>query len=168
MHRHLPLLVMFLAGCSEPTTPPSQTPDASIAGDAPVDASTTATVSGSLRRTVQPMGDARGSIYVAMFDRDPVLERDAAQVVGQTVLTDADLSGEGASMTYTLSGVPVRAAKYYLVAFLDDNTSVSDPSAAGPDRGDLVSLDGLAAPRLTVANAGTMTFDVNLNTVMPF
>lgn len=156
-------------GASEEGTQQNgSTPDAANV-DAPP---TGATVTGSVRRTAQPSssGDARGSIYIAIFDRDPVIERDAAQVVARTVLADADLTATTTSLPYTLPNVPPRASKYYVVGFLDDNGNVdlSSSSDAGPDKGDLVSLDGLASPKLSLATADAVTFDVTLNTVLPF
>ena len=140
--------------------------------DAPVDSVAGATVSGSVRRTAQPQstGDARGPIYIAIFDQDPVINRDTAQVVARTVIDNADLSAPNATASYMLENVPVRATKYYFVGFLDDNASVdaTNPEKAGPDKGDLVSLDGLASPKITLATAGASTYDVTLNTVLPF
>lgn len=138
--------------------------------DAAVDAVPSASVNGTVRRTAQPDGDAKGSIYLAIFDNDPVLDRDNAHVVARSVIADADMSASDAMVTYEITDVPLRATKYYFVGFLDDNANVNldDPASAGPDKGDLVSLDGLAAPTLTLATAGAVTFDVTLNTVLPF
>ncbi|CAN5900243.1 hypothetical protein BH11MYX2_BH11MYX2_35440 [soil metagenome] len=140
--------------------------------DAPVDSIAGATVSGSVRRTAQPGsgGDARGPIYIAIFDQDPIINRDTAQVIARTVIDNADLSAPNATVSYTLDAVPVRAMKYYFVGFLDDNANVDPMNAAnaGPDKGDLVSLDGLASPTLTLATPTAATFDVNLNTMLPF
>lgn len=153
-------------GESAPDSPDAATPDPRV------DASSSqlATVSGGISRSAQPMGDARGHIYVALFDRDPVANMDTAQVIARALLESADLSAPGASVAYSLMDVPARAEDYFLVAFLDDNGNVdpASPDDAGPDRGDLVSLDGIAAPKLEVSSAGTISHDVVLNSVLPF
>jgi hypothetical protein len=165
-------VVLFgTAACDDNGGPATDSPDAATP-DARVDAlsSQLATVTGSIRRSAQPMGDARGHIYVALFDRDPVANMDAAQVVSRALLENADLSAANASVAYSLLDVPARAEDYFLVAFLDDNSNVdpASPDDAGPDRGDLVSLDGLAAPKLAVSSAGTTSHEVVLNSVLPF
>jgi hypothetical protein len=157
--------------CSNDGEPATDPPDAATP-DASVDASPSqlATVTGQIRRSAQPMGDARGHIYVALFDRDPVTNMETAQVVARALLENADLSAPAATVAYSLLSVPARAEDYFLVAFLDDNGNVdaTKPDDAGPDRGDLVSLDGLAAPKLAVSSAGTTSHDIDLNSVLPF
>jgi hypothetical protein len=164
-------VLAIAAGCADEDHTASSSPDAAL-GDARSDAapSQLATVAGSIRRSAQPMGDARGNIYVALFDEDPVTNMDTAKVVARALLEAADLSAQGASVAYTLTDVPTRSADYFLVAFLDDNGNVdpATPDAAGPDKGDLVSLDGLAAPKLQVASVGTTQHDIVLNSVLPF
>ena len=95
---------------------------------------------------------------------------DTAQVVGNALLEDVDLSAAGASVAYAIDGIPPRAEDYYVIAFLDDNGNVdtSDPSSAGPDRGDLVSLNGVSTPKVSLPTAGDHTHDIDLNLVMPF
>lgn len=164
--------VGLLAGCSE-GEPTSDSVDAPLAVDAPptVDAPSGGggMLTGMVSRSAQPMGDARGHVFVALFDRDPVIDRMSAQVVARVRLDNVDLSASGASAPYTLTGIAPRAADYFLLAFLDDNSNV-DPTttAAGPDRGDLVSLDGFAAPKVKITVVGTKTENVVLNSVLPF
>ncbi len=127
------------------------------------------TLEGTVARTAQPMGDARGHVYVALFDKDPVINMASAQVIARVRLADADLASLGATVAYSLTNIPPRTADYFLLAFLDDNANVDPMSAsAGPDRGDLVSLDGLAAPRVKVNGGGTQTENITLNSVLPF
>ena len=45
---------------------------------------------------------------------------------------------------------------------------MNDPSKAGPDKGDLVSLDGFNFPTVTVSQPGEKTLDIVLNIAMPF
>jgi hypothetical protein len=116
------------------------------------------------------MGDAMGDIYVALFDRDPVTQMSQAQVVARQRLAAVSLAGNGASIAYQLTDIAPRSADYYLVAFLDDNGNVdaAHPEQAGPDKGDLVSLDGLAAPKVAVTSAGDHAHAITLNSVLPF
>ena len=165
------VLALPLAACSSNESG-NDTADASVASDAASDAAPgTATLSGNVSRTAAPSntGDARGHIYVALFDRDPVINQSSAVVVAMQRLDNADLSASGTTLPYTLTGIPPRAMDYFLLAFLDDNNNV-DPAAggAGPDKGDLVSLDGFASPKVEVSAAGTVTENIILNSVLPF
>jgi hypothetical protein len=166
-------LLAVMAACSSQQAPDgSAMPDAapvSPAADAasiPVGAS----LSGVVRRSAQPSGDAMGSVYVALFDQDPVANKDTAMVVGNALIADADLSGSSAMVAYSISNVAPRADDYYVIAFLDDNGDVdpTNPNAAGPDKGDLVSLQGVSAPKVKLGEAGPHMLDLDLNLVMPF
>ena len=161
-----------LLGCGETETTKGS-PDAAVSIDAApaIDAPTGGggTLAGMVSRSAQPMGDARGHVYVALFDRDPVINMSTAQVIARVRIDNADLSATGTTVAYTLTSIPPRTADYFLLAFLDDNANVDPTSAsAGPDRGDLVSLDGLAAPRVKVTGSGTQSEDIILNSVLPF
>ncbi len=125
---------------------------------------------GTIARSAMPDGDATGNVFVALFDRDPVSNMSTAQVVGQVMIENANLAAAGATVAYVLDDVPMRPEEYFMIAFLDDNGNVdlSNPDGAGPDRGDLVSLNGVSAPRVTVATPGDHTHDIDLNLVMPF
>ena len=94
----------------------------------------------------------------------------APTFLGRRTLANVDLAMAGATVAYVVDDVPPRAEDYFLIAFLDDNGNVdqSNPDAAGPDRGDLVSLMGVSAPKVTLATAGDHTHDIDLNLVMPF
>lgn len=157
-----------LAACSGDSTNASI--DAPVAIDAPASAAT-GTLSGSVSRTATPSstGDARGPVYVALFDRDPVANMSSAVVVARVRIENVDLSGSGATVAYSLTAIPPRAADYFIVAFLDDNANV-DPTgtSAGPDKGDLVSLDGFASPKVKVTAAEVKTQNLVLNSVLPF
>lgn len=174
------LLALTVAGAcsSDPTTPggggaTGDTPDAAVSSGGTADAPSAdhaASVSGRVTRSAQPTGDAKGNLYIALFDQDPIAHKDTAKAVGNALLMSTDLSAQGASVTYSITGVPPRAEDYYAIAFLDDNGNVdqSNPSAAGPDKGDLVSLNGVSAPKVKLAEAGPHTQDLDLSLVMPF
>lgn len=133
-------------------------------------ASGAGTLTGSVTRTAAPAAGGRGDLYIAVFTADPVTDRASAMNVAQLRLEDVDMSADGAAVPYTLAGVPPRAEPYFVTAFLDDNHTVmaADPASAGPDRGDLVALDGFASPRVTVATATTVPFDIVLSFNLPF
>jgi hypothetical protein len=167
-----------VGGCSSDGSPdpspgaPDASLDPSIEGGGGGDAAPVATarLRGTVRRTVAPQGDAAGNVFVAVFDRDPIANRDTAQVVGNALVADVDLAVAGASVPYAVEAIPPRADAYFLIAFLDDNSNVdtSMPATAGPDRGDLVSLMGVSAPKIVVATPGDHGHDIELNLVMPF
>jgi hypothetical protein len=175
------LFFVGAAGCGGADDDPPDNPDSaagqpdSAAGQPdgagqPDSAAGGASLRGAISRSTTPMGDARGNVYVALFDRDPVVDMATAQVVARALLENADLAAAGATVPYQLDGITPRGDAYFLVAFLDDNGNVdaANPDDAGPDRGDLVSLDGLAAPRVMVPAAGEVAHDIVLNSVLPF
>lgn len=147
------------AGPPPPSDPPSE-PDSGVAASS-------ASLVGVVTRTAEPRAGGVGHLYVAVFDRDPVLDRDSARVVGNARVDDADMREPGAAVPYRVDGLPPRSEPYFVIAFLDDNANV-DPSAPGPDRGDLVSLNGLSAPSVTAAGPGDVALDIVLNTNLPF
>ena len=155
----------------DPATPDAATTiDSGSGGGADAPPSSAARLSGVVRRSAAPQGDAAGNVYIALFDRDPIANMDTAVVVGNALLPGVDRAAAGATVGYVVGDVPPRADAYFVIAFLDDNGNVdqNNPDAAGPDRGDLVSLMGVSAPRVTVATAGDHNHDIDLNLVMPF
>ncbi len=174
------LLALLMTGaCSSDSTPTGGNggaPDASGpsgSGSGGVDARPStngASITGHVTRSAQPSGDAKGNLYVALFDQDPISHKDTAKAVGNALIAAADLAAAGASVTYSIEGVPPRPEDYYAIAFLDDNGNVdqSNPGAAGPDKGDLVSLNGVSAPKVKLAEAGPHMQDLDLSLVMPF
>ena len=144
---------------------PDAAPGSPDAGSA-----STARLTGSITRSAAPTGDAVGNVYVALFDQDPIAHKDTAQVVGNALLMNVNLAAAGAKIDYAVENVAPRAETYYLIAFLDDNANVDPtmPAAAGPDKGDLVSLQGVSAPKVMLTTAGAHTQDIDLNLVMPF
>jgi hypothetical protein len=153
---------------------PAELPDAPVeldAGPVPEDAppATTGTVRGAVTRSAMPAAGGRGSLYIAVFTTDPVIDRMGAMNVANARIEGVDMSAPGVSVPYEVTGIPPRPAPYFIVAFLDDNNTVgSDPSMAGPDRGDLVALESFASPRVTVADTTPVSRDLVLNFNLPF
>jgi len=127
-------------------------------------------ITGTITRSAEPAAGGVGHLYVAVFTSDPVTDRAGAMNVANARIEDVDMSGSGASVPYTVDGIPPRSEPYYVTAFLDDNGTVSatDPSSAGPDRGDLVALDGFSSPQVTVSTQSAVTLDLDLNFNLPF
>ena len=140
-----------------------------------------ATLVGRITRSAAPDaaagGDAKGTIYVGVFTESPVtgfgMANPNAMAVAREILPNADLSAQGASLPYRVTGIPPRQEPYYIVAFLDDNASVNanDPTTAAPDRGDLVSLKMLLPPTFPTVELKTPTevsADIDLSAALPF
>ncbi len=128
-----------------------------------------ATLSGNVTRSVAPTAGGVGNLFIALFEQDPVTSMNPPAPVGQVLIENADMSGDGAAIAYEIPNVALRADPYFIVAFLDDNgTAAMDPASAGPDMGDLVSLSGLASPSVVINQAGVVQQDIDLNLAMPF
>lgn len=140
-----------------------------------------ATLKGVISRSAPPDnsigGDAKGNIYIGLFDQSPIMgfgmPNPNAMVVARVIVPNADLSAQGATINYTLEGVPPRNEPYYIVAFLDDNNSVNaaDPSTAAPDKGDLVALKSLLPPSFATVDvkmATEYTMNIDLSSALPF
>lgn len=152
------------------TTP--TTPGADAGSTTVSDAGTTtggATLTGKVKRvaTTNPSAGGKGPIYVAVFDSDPVTNRQNARSVGNALIADADMSSATAAVDYTITNLPPRSQQYFVIAFLDDNKNATT-AAPAPDRGDLVSMDGFSAPKVTLATATSVTLDLNLTMALPF
>jgi hypothetical protein len=129
---------------------------------------TCATVQGMVKRRagVKPQAGGKGHIYISIFDGDPVADRKNAKAIAAVIVKDTDMNADDAAVAYAIHDVPVRAAHYTIIAFLDDNKTASQNP--GPDKGDLLSLDGFSAPRITVDKPAEMPFDITLSTYLPF
>src|SRR6476646_5071555 len=106
----LPCFVLL--GCSTHDAPSAggtlpDAPQVSPTADAPP-SSSGASLSGSVRRSAQPSDDAKGSLYIAVFDQDPIAHKDTAKVVGNTLIANADLSAMSASIAYSIASVTPR------------------------------------------------------------
>ena len=150
------------------TAPPSGDAD-SPATDGGAGNLGAATLTGKVKRvaTTSPSAGGKGPIYVAVFDSDPVTNRQNARSVGNVLILDADMTSATAAVDYTITNLPPRAQPDFVVAFLDDNKTATTTNPA-PDRGDLVSMDGFSAPKITIATATTATLDLNLTMALPF
>jgi hypothetical protein len=151
----------------------SSSPDASTdAATAPLgcDAGTCGSLVGHVSRksTTMAQHGGVGNVYIAVFDGNPIADQANAKVVAQTVLMNVDLGASSASFAYRVDGIPVRAAEYQVVAFLDDDHNASATNPA-PSKGDLVTIDlmafgGVKAP---VTKSGDTTLDLQLNAALP-
>ena len=159
-------LGLALAACGSSNLAADSGPGVEAGVDAP--APTTATLHGVVTRSGTPAVDGIGGLYIALFDMDPVVAMDEASVVGSAFVPDVDMSAAGASIAYEMADIPPRAEPYFVIAFLDDNDSVTDPTAAAPDRGDLISLDGFAAPQVTLSEPTRVELDIDLTENLPF
>ena len=156
------------------TTPPP-TVDAGSTPTPTADAGTvpppsSGTVQGNVTRSGTPANGGRGGLYVAVLTADPVINRDSAMLVGNALIPNVDMSSASTSIPYTITGIPPRAEPYFVTAFLDDNNNASttDPAAAGPDRGDLVSLESFMTPQVTVPDSTPVNRNLDLNFNLPF
>ena len=104
------------------------------------------------------------------MDMDPVSAGASAVAVASLAIADVDMSTGGAAIAYEFAAVPLSNDAYYISAFLDDNNNVNpaDPDSAGPDRGDLIALNGMASFQVVIDSEGTTTCDIVLNMAMPF
>lgn len=129
----------------------------------------TANLTGAITRSAEPQNGGVGNIYVAVFANNPISDMSQAPVA-RALIEDVDMTASDASVAYTVPDVPVRGEPYHVVAFLDDNGTVdpTDPSAAGPDMGDLITMNGLAVPTVTVTEPGAVELDLVLSFAFPF
>lgn len=175
--RCLPLVaaaLVSLSACSDPepaldTPPDAAAPAPDAAAASPCTPMTCATVQGVVKRKagIRPQNGGKGSLYVSVMDGDPVLGGGKVNSLAFQVVPGVDLNPDDAAVPYKLVDVPLRKEPSFIVAFLDDNGNVN-PDKPGPDKGDLVSLDGFSAPKLTVDKPGTTSYDITLNTYLPF
>jgi len=151
------------------TTPTADAGSTTVTTDAGSSATGGATLTGLVKRvaTTQPNAGGKGNVYVAVFDSDPVVNRQNARSVGNALVADADMSSATASVRYTITNLPPRSQHYFVIAFLDDNKN-APAGAPAPDRGDLVSMDGFSAPKVTLSSSTSVTLDLNLTMAMPF
>ncbi len=128
---------------------------------------TTGTLFGVVTRSAAPAAGGVGGLYLAVFDGDPL---SGGQLVANSLIEGADMTAGDVSIAYQIEDIPVRPEDYFVIGFLDDNGTVNpnDESTQRPDRGDLVSLQGFGAPKVTVDSPGETEFDIDLNVNMPF
>lgn len=127
-------------------------------------------LTGQVTRSTAPKNGGIGPVFVALFERNPITSGENAGLVSFQRIEGVDFNPANTSIPYRLEAIPPRDEAYFIIAFLDDNMSadVSMPSSAGPDRNDLVSLDGVGAPKVTIDMAGESMLDLDLNFALPF
>jgi hypothetical protein len=101
------------------------------------------------------------------MDGDPVLSGGKVNPLAVQIIPGVDMNPDDVAIPYKLLDVPVRKEPSFIVAFLDDNGTVNSDKP-GPDKGDLLSLEGLSAPKITVDQPGPQSYDITLNTYLPF
>ena len=128
-----------------------------------------ATLAGVVTRSTKPEAgaDAKGDLYIAVFTDNPAKNM-AAQMVGNQVITGADMSAMNAKIPYAISGITPRPEPYHITVFLDDDLNV-DPADPSPDKGDLMDFELFTQtfPTATITSAGTTTVDLDLNLTLP-
>jgi hypothetical protein len=121
------------------------------------------------RTSTQPKHGGKGTVYVAVFDGNPVTDASHATAVARAYFANQDLSTDGAQVPYRVDGVPVRATAFQVIAFLDDANAVT-PSSPQPQSGDLITLQiagGISGIPVTPSKPGDLTLDLSLNAAMP-
>ncbi len=124
----------------------------------------TATIRGTITASAEPSHGGIGTLYVAATDRSPFMG--TAEQIGGIVISDVSFSAQGEQVEYELV-VPI-GAKAYVTALFDDNGNASDSNPPGPDRGDLLSLEGLDPPSVMVTEPGEYVLNLDLNFHFPF
>ena len=149
-----------------PSAPSSDASPPSITDDGGASAS----LVGSVKRTsTQPAHGGKGTVYVAVFQGNPVTNASGAKMIARTLLSNQDLSSAGAQVAYRIDSIPPASAPYEVIAFLDDANSVSSTNPQ-PGSGDLISLQlsgGISGIPVTLAGAGVTSLDLPLNALMP-
>ena len=128
---------------------------------------TTGTVFGTVTRSTRNSGDGFGDLYIAVFAGDPVRQMQNAELVDIVVIEGVDFSADDTVIEYRIDNIPPRAEPYPVLAFFDDNENVN-ADAPGPDRGDLLSLDGFGAPTADMSEPAEVEVDLELNFSLPF
>ncbi|TNE84958.1 MAG: hypothetical protein EP330_26495 [Deltaproteobacteria bacterium] len=126
---------------------------------------TTATLTGVIDRSTEPASGGVGDLYVVVMDENPMTG--GGNAIGAVIVENVDFSGSGASVTYTISDIPPSSTELYVTAFLDDNGTASEEDP-GPDQGDLVAMEGISFPTITLDAARTYELDLTLSLSMPF
>jgi hypothetical protein len=99
-------------------------PDGPVADAAPV------AFTGTISRSVEPILDAKGNVYIGLF----ILPPPAPIQFGGTVVTGVHLPTPSTKVSYAL---PAGPGTYWLYAFLDDNSNAVPFPIAMPDAVDI-------------------------------
>jgi len=111
--------------------------------DGPVADAPPVAITGTISRSVAPVLDAKGTIYVGLF----ILPPPAPIQFGGTVINGAHLVTTSTKISYAL---PAGPGSYWLYAFLDDNSNANPFPVALPDAVDI----GMAAAKQVKVVAG--------------
>ena len=131
-------------------------------------------LTGEITRSTAPKNGGVGPVYVALFERNPITASTSGTDPGLVAfqrIEGVDFNPASTRVPYRQEQIPPRAEQYYITAFLDDNMNadMGDPMSAGPDRGDLISLEGIGPVTVTVDMAGDVVMlDLDLNFSMLF
>lgn len=128
---------------------------------------------GKITRTAMPKNGGVGPVFVAMFEKNPITSSTSGADPGLVAfqrIENVDFTDPATAVLFRLEAIPPRPEPYFITAFLDDNMSANTamPESAGPDRDDLVSLDGIGSPKVTINAPGESTLDLVLNFAMIF
>ena len=111
--------------------------------------------------------DAKGDIYLQLMPQCPSLSGCLPPILAETVIPDADLSENGASIPFEMRDLP--NGTYYLSGFMDDAPNLFNPLEIA-ETGDLVMFGG-AAPRceeVIVSGRDVSGVNADFENVMPF
>lgn len=188
----LSLLLLGLLGCSSETTSTPSTTSGDATAEVAADAATpdtgntaltdsgspgadvtvpeagTVSLSGKVTRKAgtKPTAGGKGSLYVALFDGNPITDMKGAKLVGRALIENADMNPDTASYDYRIDGIPPSSTERQVVAFLDDNKTATTTSPA-PDKGDLVTIDIASFSGIKVKVPADTTLNLQLNAAIP-
>lgn len=128
---------------------------------------------GKITRTVQPKNGGVGPVFVALFEKNPITSSTSGADPGLVAfqrIENVNFTDPATAVPFRLEAIPPRPEPYFIIAFLDDNMSADTamPETAGPDRDDLVSLNGIGTPKVTINAPGESMLDLVLNIAMIF
>ncbi len=128
---------------------------------------------GNVGRSAEPRNGGVGPLFIALFEKNPITASTTGQdpvLVAFQRIENVDFTSSNTMIPYRLEGIPPRAEPYFITAFLDDNMTAdtSSPESAGPDRNDLISLDGVGPVTVTIDQADEFMLDLDLNFHMLF
>lgn len=125
-------------------------------------------LSGVVTRTASLQHDGYGDLFIAVFDGNPIDLTDTPSSLGFQLIPDVDLNDPETVVSYEIVDlVPGEVDPFHVIAFFDDNENATAPEPE-PDRTDLVSMIGLAAPTVSIPTDDGATLDLVLNIGMPF
>ena len=111
--------------------------------------------------------DAKGDIYLHLMYKCPALSGCLPEIIAETIISDADLSEDDASIPFEMTNLP--NGTYYLSGFMDDAPNMFNPPRIA-ETGDLVMF-GDAAPRceeVIVSGRDVSGVTADFESVMPF